>query len=97
MGISSLCPKNDIWCLLSHDATGEKIRFHVGRLPRMQRVIVSAYILDDWLDWNGMSYGDGEVKGIISRMRKFLNGEVYTGSYKRKALEANAMPTSVLR
>jgi hypothetical protein len=99
--ISSLCPKNDIWCLISSESNVEKIRSYETRLPRMQRVIVRAYILDEWLDWNGLFYGEYEVKGIISRMRKFLNGELYTGPYRRaktvragySTLEANALPT----
>lgn len=94
--ISSLCPKNDMWCLLCHQVIGEKIRFHIGRLPRMQRVIVSAYILDDWMDWNGLSYGDREVGGIITRMRKFLNGDGRDEKGRfMKAGEANGQPMAV--
>ena len=81
--LSSLCPKNDIWCLISREANPEKIRFYETRLPRMQRVIVRAYILGEWVDWNGLYYGEYEVKGIISRMRGFLNGEIYSGPYRR--------------
>jgi len=64
--ISSLCPKNDLWCDLCKDVTSEILRFHARRLSQMQREILMVYILSEWI---GTNYCDG----IITRMRKFLN------------------------
>lgn len=64
--ISSLCPKNDLWCDLCKDVTGEKIRFHTRRLSQMQREIAMVYIMDEWPE-------TPYCNGIITRMRKSLN------------------------
>jgi len=71
--ISSLCPKNDLWCNLCIDVTAEMLRFHVRRLSQMQREIVMVCIMAEWPETNF-------CHGIITRMRKSLN-EQYRNNY----------------
>jgi len=72
--ISGLCPKNDLWCDLCREVTAEMLRFHARSLSQMQREIVMVHIMNEWPE---TPYCDG----IITRMRKFLNGKFVNKKY----------------
>jgi len=75
--ISSLCPKNDIWHKVAMEITPSML-LHISRskeLSRMQRDIVNLCITRDCQtqDCERALYCGNQ--GIITRMRKFLNGK----------------------
>ncbi len=75
--ISSLCPKNDIWHKVATEITPSML-LHISRskeLSRMQRDIVNLCIIRDCpsMDCERAIYCVNQ--GIITRMRKLLNGK----------------------
>jgi len=80
--ISSLCPKNDIWHKVATEISPSML-LHISRskdLSRMQRDIVNLCIIRDCQtkDCNRAIYCANQ--GIVTRMRKFLNGKFKNNS-----------------
>lgn len=82
--ISSLCPEHDHWCNIATEITPSML-LHISRskeLSRMQRDVVNLCIIRDCQtkDCDRAIYCPNQ--GIITRMRKFLNGK-----FKNKACQ----------
>jgi len=75
--ISSLCPEHDHWHNVATEITPSML-LHISRskdLSRMQRDIVSLCIIRDCHAQDCERAIYCENQGIITRMRKFLNGK----------------------
>ena len=85
--ISSLCPEHDHWRNVATEITPSML-LHISRskeLSRMQRDIVSLCIIRDCQTQDCERAIFCENQGIITRMRKFLNGKFANNRYgKRK-------------
>jgi hypothetical protein len=83
LAISSLCPEHDHWHLVATEITPSML-LHISRskdLSRMQRDIVSLCIIRDCQAQDCERAIYCENQGIITRMRKFLNGKFANKRY----------------